>query len=464
MKLSDVSIQRPVFVTMMMLALVVLGYFSWTGLSVDMMPDVDFPFTVVQTIYPGASAESMETDVSKKIEDAVNQISGVRHIISQSREGYSLVVVEFNLEKDGMEATNDVREKIAGIRNDLPDDIEEPIVSQYDPTAQPIISIAISGKRTPKDITEIAKNRIKKRLESVKGVGAVNLIGGSEREILISLDPYKMESKQITTSAVHGAIQSANLEIPGGRVDESSREYLVRVMGRLERVVDFENVIVKSTDGVPIYLRDIATVHDTTVEQRSLARLDGKPAVALSIVKQSGANTVEIAEGVDKVLADLAAELPPDIQLTKVEDNSIFIKDSIHEIQFNIGYGMLLAVIVIFLFLLDLRPTIIAGLSIPISLVATFTIMKLLGFTINVLTLLGLSLAVGILIDDAIVVMENIYRHIHLGQKPMQAAFRATKEIGLAVMATTFSIVVVFVPVAFMEGLVGRFFYQFGMT
>ncbi len=449
---------------MMMLALVVLGYFSWTGLSVDMMPDVDFPFTVVQTIYPGASAESMETDVSKKIEDAVNQISGVRHITSQSREGYSLVVVEFNLEKDGMEATNDVREKIAGIRNDLPDDIEEPIVSQYDPTAQPIISIAISGKRTPKDITEIAKNRIKKRLESVKGVGAVDLIGGSEREILISLDPYKMESKQITTSAVQGAIQSANLEIPGGRVDESSREYLVRVMGRLERVADFENVIVKSTNGIPIYLRDIATVHDTTVEQRSLARLDGKPAVALSIVKQSGANTVEIAEGVDKVLADLAAELPPDIQLTKVEDNSVFIKDSIHEIQFNIGYGMLLAVIVIFLFLLDLRPTIIAGLSIPISLVATFTIMKLLGFTINVLTLLGLSLAVGILIDDAIVVMENIYRHIHLGQKPMQAAFRATKEIGLAVMATTFSIVVVFVPVAFMEGLVGRFFYQFGMT
>ncbi len=201
MKLSDVSVERPVFVTMMMLALVVLGYFSWTGLSVDMMPDVDFPFTVVQTVYPGASAESMETDVTKKIEDAVNQISGVRHITSQSREGYSLVVVEFSLEKDGMEATNDVREKIAGIRNDLPDDIEEPIVSQYDPTAQPIISIAISGKRTPKDITEIAKNRIKKRLESVKGVGAVDLIGGSEREILISLDPYRMESKQITTSA-----------------------------------------------------------------------------------------------------------------------------------------------------------------------------------------------------------------------------------------------------------------------
>ncbi len=247
-------------------------------------------------------------------------------------------------------------------------------------------------------------------------------------------------------------------------MDESSREYLVRVMGRLERVADFENVIVKTTNGIPIYLRDIATVHDTTVEQRSLARLDGKPAVALSVVKQSGANTVEIAEGVDKVLAHLAAELPPDIQLTKVEDNSTFIKDSIHEIQFNIGYGMLLAVIVIFLFLLDLRPTIIAGLSIPISLIATFTIMKLLGFTINVLTLLGLSLAVGILIDDAIVVMENIYRHIHMGKKPMQAAFGATKEIGLAVMATTFSIVVVFVPVAFMEGLVGRFFYQFGMT
>ncbi|MBK7141664.1 MAG: efflux RND transporter permease subunit [bacterium] len=464
MKLSDVSVGRPVFVTMMMLALVVLGYFSYTGLSVDMMPDVDFPFTVVQTVYPGASAESMETDVTKKIEDAVNQISGVRHITSQSREGYSLVVVEFHLEKDGMEATNDVREKVAGVRNDLPDEIEEPIVSQYDPTAQPIISIAVSGKRTPKDITEIAKNRIKKRLESVQGVGAVDLIGGSEREILVALDPHRMESRGVTVADIQYAIQAANLEIPGGRVAEASREYLVRVMGRLERVTDFNNVIVKTTNGVPVYLQDIASVHDTTLEQRSLARLDGQPAVSLSVVKQSGANTVEIAAGVEKVLEQLKAELPPDIKMSKVEDNSTFIKDSIHEILFNIQYGMLLAVIVIFLFLLDLRPTIIAGLSIPISLVATFTIMKLLGFTINVLTLLGLSLAVGILIDDAIVVMENIYRHIHMGKSPIKAAMDATKEIGLAVMATTFSIVVVFVPVAFMEGLIGRFFYQFGMT
>lgn len=464
MKLSDVSVARPVFVTMMMLALVVLGYFSYTGLSVDMMPDVDFPFTVVQTVYPGASAESMETDITKKIEDAVNQISGVRHITSQSREGYSLVIIEFRLEKDGMEATNDVREKIAGIRNELPDNIEEPIVSQYDPTAQPIISIAVSGKRTPKDITEIAKNRVKKRLESVQGVGAVELIGGSEREILVALDPHRMESRGVTVADVQYGIQAANLEIPGGRVDESSREYLVRVMGRLERVSDFNNVIVKTSNGVPIYLQEIASVFDTTVEQRSLARLDGKSAVALSVVKQSGSNTVDVADGVDKVLAQLKTELPPDIQLTKVEDNSTFIRDSIHEILFNIQYGMLLAVIVIFLFLLDLRPTIIAGLSIPISLIATFTIMKLLGFTINVLTLLGLSLAVGILIDDAIVVMENIYRHIHMGKSPMKAAMDATKEIGLAVMATTFSIVVVFVPVAFMEGLIGRFFYQFGMT
>jgi HAE1 family hydrophobic/amphiphilic exporter-1 len=449
---------------MMMLALVVVGYSSYTGLSVDEMPDVDFPYTVVQTIYSGASAESMETDVTKRIEDAVNQISGVRHITSQSREGYSLVIVEFQLEKDGMEATNDVREKIAGIRNDLPEEIDEPIVSQYDPTAAPIISISISGQRSPKDITEIAKNRIKKRLESVQGVGAVELIGGSEREILVALDPHRMESRGVTVADVQQSIQAANLEIPGGRVDEGSREYLVRLMGRLVRVTDFNNVIVKTADGVPVYLQEIAQVYDTSIEQRSLARLNGAPAVSLSVVKQSGANTVDIADGVDRVLAQLQGELPPDIKLTKVEDNSTFIKDSIHEILFNIQWGMFLAIIVIFLFLLDIRPTIIAGLSIPISLIATFTIMKLLGFTINVLTLLGLSLAVGILIDDAIVVMENIYRHIHMGKKPMEAAMAATKEIGLAVMATTFSIVVVFVPVAFMEGIIGRFFYQFGMT
>lgn len=464
MKLSEVAIARPVFTTMMMAALLVLGLFSYTELPVEMFPKVDFPFTTVVTIYPGASPETVETELSKRIEDVVNEISGVRNIYSQSREGYSLVFVEFQLEKNSFEATNEVREKVAGIRGDLPDDIEEPVVSSYDPQSEPILSITVSGKRTPREVTEFAKNTIKRRLETLPGVGSVELIGGLEREIQVAVDPVKMESYGVTVDDVRNAVRAANLEIPGGRIEEASREYLVRVMGRLDRVAQFEKVIVKNVHGTQVLLRDVARVADTTVEQRSLSRYNGQAAVSLGVSKQSGANTVELADAARAMVARLQAEVPPDVQLTIVEDNSTFIKDSIHEIQMNIQFGTILAVIVIFLFLLDIRPTFIAGLAIPISLIATFTIMKALGFTINFMTLLALSLAVGILIDDAIVVIENIYRHIDMGEPARKAAFAATKEIGLAVMATTFSIVVVFVPVAFMQGIVGRFFYQFGMA
>ncbi|MBI5266887.1 MAG: efflux RND transporter permease subunit [candidate division Zixibacteria bacterium] len=464
MKLSEVAINRPVFTTMMMLALLVMGLFSWSELSVEMFPKVDFPFVTVTTIYPGGSAETIETDVSKKIEDAANQISGVRNVYSQSREGYSLVFCEFNLEKDGFEASNEVREKVAQIRANLPDDIEEPVVSQYDPESEPIMSVAISGRRSLRDITEFTKNKIKKRLETISGVGSVNLVGGSEREIQVRLNPYKMEALGITPQDVQFALAAANVEIPGGRISESSREYLVRLKGRLERVTQFNQVIVKNKEGVPILLHDIAVIADTTAEARSLSRYNGETAVSLTISKQSGANTVEMADQARSLLAELQREIPPDIKIKIVDDNSTFIKDSIHEIMFNIRFGMFLAIVVLFLFLLDIRPTLISGFSIPISLIATFTLMKILGFTINFMTLLGLSLAVGILIDDAIVVIENIYRHIALGEPPMKAAYKATQEIGLAVMATTFSIVVVFVPVAFMQGIIGRFFYQFGMS
>jgi HAE1 family hydrophobic/amphiphilic exporter-1 len=464
MKLAEVSIKRPVFATMMICALLVLGIFSYTELSVNLFPEVDFPIATVMTIYPGASAETVESEVTKKIEDAVNEVSGIRHITSKSREGFSLVIIEFELERKGIEATQDVREKIARIRTELPQDIEEPVVSQFDPTARPIISLAVSGKRSPRDITELVKNVIQKRLESIPGVGRVTIIGGQEREILVALDPVKMEAHGIAVEQVKGAIAAANLEIPGGRVNEASREYTVRVTGRLLDVGQFNDIIIKHQNGTPIYLKDIAVVSDTVKEQRSLARYNGRPAVSVSVVKQSGANTVDVAHRVKEVIADLEEELPPDIRIEVVNDDSIFIEDSIHEILFNIRFGTLLAVIVIFLFLLDFRPTIITGLSIPISIIATFTLMKFLGFTINFMTLLGLSLAVGILIDDAIVVIENIYRHMSEGKSAMEAALSGTKEIGLAVMATTFSIVVVFVPVAFMSGIVGRFFYQFGMS
>ncbi|RKX29570.1 MAG: AcrB/AcrD/AcrF family protein [Candidatus Zixiibacteriota bacterium] len=464
MKLSEISVKRPVFATMMISTLLVLGIFSYFELSVNLFPDVDFPITIVQTVYPGAAAETIETEVSKKIEDAVNEISGIRHITSRSQEGFSLVVIEFELYKGGFECTQEVREKVAGIRVNLPDDIEEPLVQNFDPDAQPIISLAISGERPVREVTEIAKNVIKKRLETVQGVGNIDLIGGQDREILVALDPEKMESFGVSIHDITTAISAANLEIPGGRVDESSREYTLRMAGRLERVRDFDNIIVKNKKGIPVYLKNLATVSDTVAEQRSFSSYNMNPAVSLTVTKQSGANTVDMARKVRAVIGTLEEELPSDISIEIVQDYSTFIEDSIHEILFNIQLGTILAILVIFLFLLNYRPTIIAGLSIPISLVATFTIMNSLGFTINMMTLMGLSLSVGILVDDAIVVMENIYRHIDMGKPPMKAAIEGTKEIGLAVSATTFSIVVVFLPVAYMEGMVGQFFFEFGIT
>lgn len=464
MKLSEVSVKRPVFATMMIGALLVLGWYSYTDLSVELFPKVDFPFVVVQTVYPGSSAESIESEVTKKIEEVVNEISGVRHIQSESREGYSLIVVEFELEVDGAIATQDVREKIATIRGDLPVDIEEPIISQWDMDAQAVMSITVAARRPPREVTQLVKDKIKPRLESISGVGSVRLIGGHEREIQILLNPDQMEAKQISVDDISNAVIAANLEIPGGRVNEASREYLVRVKGKLQSVDDFRSIIVKNENGTPILLSDVALVKDTITEQRSLSTFNREPAVALDIVKQSGANVVDLAENVRRSLTALGAELPPDVVVTIVNDNSVFINESIHEILFNIQFGTLLAVLVIFLFLLDIRPTIITGLSIPISIIATFTAMKFLGFTINFMTLSALSLAVGILIDDSIVVVENIYRRVQEGESPWKAAFTGTHEIGLAVAATTFSIMVVFLPVAFMSGIVGRFFYQFGMT
>jgi len=464
MKISDISIRRPVFATMMIAALLVVGLFSYYSMSVEMFPNVDMPFVMVQTIYPGASAESVETEITKNIEEVINEISGVKSIFSSSNEGYALIAVEFNLDIDGALAAQDVREKVASIRSELPDDMEEPVITQFDFDAQPIMSLALTGDRSLRDITEIAKNTIKTRLETIPGVGNVEIVGGYDREIHIGLNPRQMEAHMVTVNDVQLAVQAANMEIPGGRIDESNREYLVRIKGRLERVSQFNDIIVKNINGNPVYLSDIAIVADTIAEQRSLSRYDGQPAVGLNVIKQSGANIVDMARKAKDVITSLKKELPPDINIEIVDDQSLFIEDSIHEIIFNIRFGTILAIIVIFLFLLDFRPTLITGLSIPISIIATFTLMNFLGFTINFMTLLGLSLAVGILIDDAIVVVENIYRHLDMGKSPMQAAFDGTKEIGLAVMATTFTIMVVFLPVAFMEGIIGRFFYQFGIT
>ncbi len=449
---------------MIIIALVVLGYSSFRDMNTDLMPEVDFPFVIVQTFYPGAGAEAVETDVTKKIEDAVNPINGVKHIRSTSQEGYSMVFIQFVLEKDEMEAANEVREKVAAIRDNLPDDIDEPIISKFDPNSQPIISLTVSGQRPLRDITQYVKDDIQKLLEAIPGVGAVTLVGGYEREINVFLDIDKMESYEMTIGKVKNALAAANLEIPGGRVDERNREYIVRTMGKIKSVEEFNDVVVDNPHGHPVYLKDIATVVDGIEERRSLARVDGKDAIVLDITRQSGGNTVEVARAVKAEVAKLRKALPTDMKIDIIVDNSTFIEDSIHEVLVNIYYGGFLAILVVFLFLADIRATIISGIAIPVSIIATFTFMKALGFTLNMLSMLALAIGVGLLIDDAIVVIENIYRRLEEGEKPMDAALKGTDEIGLAVMATTFSIVVVFLPVAFMKGIVGRFFYQFGMT
>ena len=464
MKLADVSIERPVFATMMIFALVVLGLFSYIKLNIDQFPDVDIPYVTATTVLPGAGPEQIETEVTKKIEDAVNTVAGVDHISSVSQEGVSIVVVQFKLEVNGQQGAQDVREKIAAIRGDLPTDIEDPVIQRLDPASTPIFMLTLSGERTPKEITTFTKNVVKKRLENVPGVGRVDLVGGAEREIQIIVDAARMQAYNLSIQDVIQAVGAANVEIPAGNLDQGSRQILLRTMGKYTSVRDFASVIVATPGGKVVHLSEVATVEDGVKEQESLSRLNGRQAVGLSILRQSGSNTVRVAEAIQKQINAIQNELPADLHLTVARDNSTFIRDSVRDVLFDIVYGGLLAVIVVYLFLANMRSTLISAIALPTSIIASFIIMFALGFTLNTMTLLALSLAVGLLIDDAIVVIENIYRHMQDGESPIEAAKAATAEIGLAVMATTFTIVAVFVPVAFMPGIVGRFFYEFGIT
>ncbi|MCP4568893.1 MAG: efflux RND transporter permease subunit [FCB group bacterium] len=464
MILSEVSIKQPVFATMMTVALLVLGFTSYFALSVDLFPDVDLPFIIVSVAYPGAGAESVEIDVSKKIEDAVNTISGIKHIESTAQEGLSLTVIEFTLETEGIDAAAEVRDKLATIRADLPEDIEEPVIQRWDMDAQPIISLAVSGPQSMRDLTDFVDDVMRPRLENISGVGAASVVGGAEREIQVRLDPARMSALDLTPLMVAGKLQSANIEIPGGRIIDGNREWVIRTMGRFKSVEEIRNLVILRPNGRLVRLDEVAEVIDTEKEAMSATRLDGQTAVGLEIRRQSGANTVRVAEEIMAELKEFEKELPAGMSIIVANDASKFIKDAIEDVIVNIVYGGGLAILVIFLFLASGRATIISGIAIPTSIIATFTLMRMMGFTINFMTLLGLSLAVGLLIDDAIVVIENIYRHMQMGKKPLEAAREATNEIGLAVSATTFSIIVVFLPVAFMSGIVGQFFFQFGLT
>ncbi len=465
MFLSDLSIKQPVLATMLSVSLVTLGLYSYKRLSVDLFPDVEIPVLTVQTVYPGASPETVEREVTKRIEESLNTISGVRHIQSTTTEGLSAVVVEFFLGTNIHTAQQDAQAKINAIRADFPKDMEEPILQRIDFNATPIVSVAVESKTADiKTLSSIAEKVIQKRLENVPGVGQVTLVGLARREVQIFVDPEKLRSFGLTYAHVAGALQRENIDLPAGKLEAGAHEPLVRVAGKYRSVDDFRNLIVAANGGRPIFLPEVARIVDGIEERRSAALIDGHPALALDVVKQSGSNTIEVADGVYKAIDRINAELPPHIRLRAVVDTSTFIRDSVEDVKTTLMIGAFLTVLIVFFVLNSWRSTVITGLALPVSVISTFIIMGVLGFTLNVLTLMGLSLAIGLLIDDAIVVRENIVRHLHQGADHYQAARDATNEIGLAVMATTFTIIAVFVPVAFMGGIMGRFFYQFGIT
>jgi hydrophobic/amphiphilic exporter-1 (mainly G- bacteria), HAE1 family len=465
MGLAALCVRRPVFATMLVMALVVLGVASFRELGVDLYPKVDIPVVTVTTVLPGASAEEMETEVTKPIEEAVNTIQGIDELRATTVEGVSRVIVMFLLERDTDQAAQDVRDKVAVILRHLPAGIDPPVIEKADPDAAPIMSISVSGDRSLREITEIADKQVKQQLEGVSGIGQVLLIGGRKRAIQIQIDAEKMSSLGLSISQVSLALQRQNIEIPSGRLDQGMRELTLRTLGRVASPEQFRDLIISATNGVPVRLRDFATVTDSYEEPRDLARLDGKPSVTLLVRKQSGTNTVRVIDTVKAKLAEVSKSLPPDLSTSVIRDQSTFIEGSVNAIYEHLLLGGLFASLVVLFFMRNWRSTLIAALAIPTSLVATFTVMRALGYTLNSLTLLGLTVSVGIVIDDAIVVLENIFRFIEEKKfKPFDAAVEATREIGLAVMASTLSLVVIFAPVVFLGGIPGRFLQSFGVT
>lgn len=462
---TRISISNPVFATMMMAALLVLGAFSYTRLPVEQFPDVSFPVVVVQTEYPGASPENVEDEVTRRVEESVNTISGIKTLSSRSYEGLSVVIVEFDLSIDPKLAAQDVREKIALIRSGFRDEIKEPRISRFNPDDFPIVSVAVqSSGRSLRELTTLADQVIKKRLENVGGVGQATLVGGVKREIKVYLNLEAMEAQKIGADQVIQALRSENQEIPAGSIVTASQEKIVQLRARLAGPQDFRNLIVARRGGKAVTLGAIAEIEDGQQEEENAALVNGQRALSIDIIKAHGENTIAVVDGVYRVVKEMQGFLPADVKIDIVRDASIGIRNSVADVKTTLIEGGLLTIAIVFLFLASWRSTVITGLTLPIALIGTFLFIYAFGFTLNVLTLMALSLSVGLLIDDAIVVRENIVRHVALGADHRTAALEGTREIGLAVLATTFSIVAVFLPVGFMGGIIGRFFHQFGLT
>ncbi|MBB4841629.1 HAE1 family hydrophobic/amphiphilic exporter-1 [Paucibacter oligotrophus] len=464
---TRVSIQNPVMAVMVMLAFVVLGLFSYQRLSVDQFPNVDFPTVVVQMDYPGASPEIVESEVTKKVEQAVNTVAGINALTSRSYEGTSVVIIEFNLDVDGRKAAEDVREKVALMRPTLREEVKEPRVSRFDPQSAPIFNVAVlaeDNKHTTQELTTWATQVLQKRLENVRGVGSVTVVGGLQRQIRLLLRPQAMEALGITVDQVLAAVKSENQELPLGNLRSLEKEQVVQINARLKRPEDFKDIVVARKAGAQIKLWQVADVVDGPQEVESLALYNGQRTVLLSVQKSQGENTIAVVDGLQAALKESAALTPKGIRTEVNRDNSRAIRVSVANVQRTLFEGAALTVLIVFLFLNSWRSTVITGLTLPIALIGTFLFMYAFGFTINNITMMALSLCVGLLIDDAIVVRENIVRHVQMGASPRQAALDGTEEIGLAVLATTLSIVAVFLPIGFMGGIVGKFFHEFGIT
>jgi HAE1 family hydrophobic/amphiphilic exporter-1 len=463
--LADLCIRRPVFATMMNLLLVVLGWFSFQNIGVDQMPNVDLPIITVSTTLRGASPEEIETSVTKPLEEIINTVQGIDELSSVSLEGVSSITVQFLMDRNRDAAAQDVRDKVNTILARLPEGTDAPIIDKFDVDASPVVTIGVSAPRDLKEITFVADKQLKQNLETVQDVGAISMVGARRRAVQIEVDLARLRARGLTIDDVRTALRQQNLEVPGGRVDQGRREMVVRTLGRMREVRDFNELIVANFLGQPVYIKDIASVADSVEEPRSMAQLNGENAVTLVVRKQSGSNTVKLIDAVKRRLDELRSVVPPDFKLSVVRDQSIFINRSLDELSFHLLFGAVLVALTVFFFLHDWRGTVIATIAIPASLIATFTLMRAMGYTLNNFTMLGMVFAVGIVIDDAIVVLENIHRTMEeKGWSGMKAASLATSEIALAVMATTLSLVIIFLPLAFMQGRVGKFFSSYGVT
>ncbi|MBZ6534562.1 efflux RND transporter permease subunit [Acinetobacter seifertii] len=462
---TRISVKYPVFTIMMMLCLMVLGLASWKRMTVEEFPNVDFPFVVVTTQYAGASPEAVESDITKKLEDQINTISGIKQITSRSSEGSSMVIAEFNLDTSSAIAAQDVRDKIAPVIAQFRDEIDTPIVQRYDPSSSPIMSVVFeSNTMSLAQLSSYVDKKIVPQLKTVSGVGNVNLLGDAKRQIRIKIHPEQLQSYGIGIDQVINTLKNENIEVPAGTLQQKNSELVVQIQSKVIHPFGFGDLVIANKNGSPIFLKQVATVEDTQAELQSSAFYNGRTAVSIDILKSSDANVIQVVDKTYQTLEKLKTQMPAGLNYKVVADSSKGIRASIKDVVRTILEGAGLAVLIVLLFLGSFRSTVITGLTLPITLLGTLTFIWAFGFSINMMTLLALSLSIGLLIDDAIVVRENIVRHTELGKDHVTAALDGTKEIGLAVLATTLTIVAVFLPVAFMGGLIGRFFYQFGVT